>query len=68
MLGVRSECPISCKDGVQDWFRVGDLVLLCDDTLTEDRNWPFGIITAVHPDPNDLVRVVEVKVRGKHYT
>ena len=43
-------------------------MLLCDDTLAEDRNWPFGIITAVHPGPNDLVRVVEVKVRGKHYT
>ena len=43
-------------------------MLLCDDTLAEDINWPLGIITAVHPGPDDLVRVVEVKVRGKHYT
>ena len=42
-------------------------MLLCDDTLAEDRNGPLGIITAVHPGPDDLVRVVEVKVRGKHY-
>ena len=49
-------------------FGVRDLVLLCDDTLAEDRNWPLGIITAVHPGPDDLDRIVEVKVRGKCYT
>ena len=43
-------------------------MLLCDDTLAEDRNWPLGIFTAVHPGPDNLVRFVEVKVRGKHYT
>ncbi len=46
----------------------GDVVLLKDDSFERTWNWPMAIITASHPRPDRLVRVVDLlRCRGKQY-
>ncbi len=48
-------------------LKIGDIVLLCDETLAEDRNWPLGKITATYPGRDELVRVVQLRSKGRIY-
>ncbi len=43
-----------------------DIVFVKDETIATGR-WPLGIITKVFPGKDNLVRTVNVKVRGKEY-
>ena len=43
-------------------LRVGDVVLLKDDTVR--GQWPMGRVVEVHPSDDGLVRSVSLKVRG----
>ena len=47
-------------------FKVGDVVLLKDESLL-DRSWPMAIITEVFPGPDNLVRVVNLRIKDKVY-
>ena len=49
--------------GTSPNFKVGDLVLVVDES-TKRGLWPKGVIEAVMPDTNNLVR--QVKVRTAH--
>lgn len=48
-------------------LRVGDLVLLCEDTLSS-FHWPMGVITMVHPGQDTRCRVVTVRTTKGTYT
>ena len=45
---------------------VGDIVLSLTAT-TPRGTWPMGKVVAVHPGPDNLVRVVDIRVGGKVY-
>ena len=50
-------------------FEVGDVVLVqnppsASGTYGKDR-WPLGLIVGVHPGPDNMIRVVTVRVGGK---
>ena len=47
-------------------FKVGDVVLLKDESLL-DRSWPMAIITEVFSGPDNLVRVVNLRIKDKVY-
>ena len=47
-------------------FQVGDIVLIKDESLL-DRTWPMAIVTRVYPGKDRLVRVVNIRTRGKTY-
>ena len=49
-------------------FKMGDVVLLKDDSLKQ-HNWPLARITNVQLGPDGLVRVVELALpEGQHFT
>ena len=48
-----------------DNLRVGDVVVVTDPG-TVRRQWNIGRIEQTYPDPNGLVRVVDVRVNGKN--
>ena len=48
-------------------FQIGDVVLLKDEALAEDRKWPLAIITETHPGRDGVVRVVDLRIRGHTY-
>ena len=43
------------------------MVLLKDEALAEDREWPLAIITETHPGRDGVVRVVDLRIRGHTY-
>lgn len=51
---------------VQENLAVGDLVLVKEDN-TAPLHWPLGRITKVFPGRDNLVRVVEVLMKGRIY-
>lgn len=54
----------------QKWLKakenlaIGDLVIVADDNSPRYR-WPLGLITAVYPGKDNLVRTVQVKTRSR---
>lgn len=48
----------------KDNLTVGQVVLVTSEA-TKPFQWPLGIVEAVHPDADGLVRVVSVRFRGK---
>ena len=47
-------------------FQVGDIVLIKDENLL-DKIWPMAIMTSVYPGKDGLVRLVNIRARGKSY-
>lgn len=45
-------------------LKVDDVVLILDETVFKQL-WPIGRVTAVHPGPDKLVRIVDVLWNGK---
>ncbi len=48
-------------------YCTGDIVLLKDDSFEVTRNWPLAIITDPYPGSDGLVRVVDLRCRGRTY-
>ena len=53
-------------------IQVGDRVLIKDDSLRKEhassqRLWPLGLVTAVYPGSDGLVRAVDIKCQGRSY-
>ena len=48
-------------------YKVGELVLLCDDDCRRGK-WPLARITRVMPGEDGIVRVVEIRTRDGTYT
>lgn len=42
---------------------VGDVVIIVDNTLPRNT-WPRGVITAVYPGPDGIVRTADVRTKG----
>ena len=48
-------------------FKVGDLVLVLDNSLLQQGRWPLGRITAVHAGADELVRVASIRTSVGEY-
>ncbi|KAF2891515.1 hypothetical protein ILUMI_14658, partial [Ignelater luminosus] len=51
----------------QQRLKIGTLVLIRNDNLCT-LNWQLGRITSIHPDKDQVIQVVGVKVRGGEVT
>ena len=48
-------------------FRVGDVVLLKDDTLLDSCTWPLALVMKMYPVSDGLIRVVDLRCNDHLY-